>query len=68
MSEYTTENFYVYGTQIVWRDPDATIPGTMESNFYATETDVESIWKVYWDADTSAGTKGTVVVLKSVPL
>jgi hypothetical protein len=66
-ADYTTENFYVYGTQIVWRDPAATIPGTMEANFYAIETDVDGIWKVYWDADSSAGKKGTLVVLKSVP-
>lgn len=66
-SEYTTDNFYVYGTQITWRDPDATIPGTMEANFYAVETDVEGIWKLYWDADSAAASKGTLVVLKDVP-
>lgn len=65
-TDYTTEDFYVYGTQIMWREPDATIPGSMESNFYAVQTDVDFVWKLYWDADGKAGKKGNVVVLKNV--
>jgi hypothetical protein len=66
-SEYTTTDFYLYGTQITWRNADAAIPGTAESSFYATETDVDGIWKLYWDDETAASTKGTIVVLKNVP-
>lgn len=64
-TDYTTKDFYLYGTQITYQDPNAAIPGEMESYFYAIETDVDGLWKVYWDAAGTA-TSGTQVVLKTI--
>lgn len=58
----TTDGYYIYGTQITW----LTSSRVMESNFYAVASDTTGIWELYWDADSSAGTEGTVVVLKAI--
>lgn len=62
-SGYTTDSFYIYGTQITW----LTSTTQMESQFYARETDTDGVFELYWETDTSATTEGTSVVLKTVP-
>jgi len=57
----TTTGFSWYGTDLGWYTAD----WDFQLLFWAVETSVDGLYKLYWNPDSATYTTGTAVVLKS---